>query len=484
VSVAFVLGTQANGASVTATTVSVSYTVQANDILLVSVSASSNAGTGGNAPTITAGSANMIRLWSFTAQAVATAIFYRVVQAGDPTSYTFTASGGVPISGMAVRYSGVDTTNPFRNWNGIGSLDNFSGTTTTVQFPALDNLQPNDMVVGFAAYGRTTKASTITAYTTPTNWTSRQTITGPVSGSTAFPVYSAFYERLGANDQPTVTGQAGHHNAFVIALVPADNTVPDQWGEPVGFVAAATAVTTVTNTTSLSVNKPTGVVDGDLMILAAGQSRGGAVYTTPAGWLPIELAIGGKLASGEASSYSIGCTIAGSTPQEMSLAIAAYRRPRNPAAIKLHGSSWSTALSTTSPVPYALPQIKPDELIVMIYVVGGDASGSYTVTAPSSPWVQRVSVVSAVATDFNVGIIVVDKPAASDPVSLPRGTSQHYASRDRPTCHTDASAQALGGNAGWASSSPRSRTRSLLSLPTRARSPILVYKPRPRSHSW
>jgi hypothetical protein len=432
VAIAFVLGTQANGASVTATTVTVSYTVQAGDMLMIAVSASSNAGTGGNAPTFTAGSANMIRLWSFTAQAVATAIFYRVVQAGDPTSYTFTASGGVPISGLAVRYSGVDTVNPFRNWNGIGSMDNFSGTTTTVQFPLLDNLQANDMVVAYAGYGRTTKASTITAYTTPTNWTSRQTITGPVSGTTAFPVYSAFFERLGVNDQPTVTGQAGHHSAFVVALVPADNTVPDQWGEPVGFVASTTAVTTVTNTTSLSVNKPTGVVDGDLMILAAGQSRGGAVYTTPAGWNPIELAIGGKLqggttgvndiagkvwykiASSEASSYSIGCTIAGSTPQEMTLAIAAYRRVRNSAPIKLHGSSWSSALGTTSPAPYALPQIKPDELIVMIYIVGGDASGSYTVTAPSSPWTQRVSVVSAVASDFNVGIIVVDKPAAAD----------------------------------------------------------------------
>lgn len=430
--VAFVLGTQANGATVTSTTVTVPYTVSAGDFLMIAVSASSNAGAGGNAPTFTAGSANMIRLWSFTSQAVATAIFYRVVQAGDPASYVFTASGGVPISGMAVRYSGVDTANPFRNWNGIGSLDNFSGTTTTVQFPQLDNLQSNDMVVGFAAYGRTTKASTITAYTTPTSWTSRQTITGPVSGTLAYPVYSAFFERLGVNDQPTVTGQAGHHSAFVVALVPADNTVPDQWAEPVGFVAAATAVTTVTNTTSLSVNKPTGVVDGDLMILAAGQSRGGAVYTTPAGWLPIELAIGGKLAggttgvndiagkvwykiaSGEAASYSIGCTIAGSTPQEMTLAIAAYRRPRSPAAIKLHGSSWSTALGTTSPAPYALPQVRSDDLVVMIYIVGGDASGSYTVTAPSSPWTQRVSVVSAVATDFNVGIIVVDKPAASD----------------------------------------------------------------------
>jgi hypothetical protein len=169
-----------------------------------------------------------------------------------------------------------------------------------------------------------------------------------------------------------------------------------------------------------------------LMILAAGQSRGGAVYTTPAGWTPIELAIGGKLqggttgvndiagkvwykiASGEAASYSIGCTIAGSTPQEMTLAIAAYRLIRNPAPIKLHGSSWSSALGTTSPVPYALPQITLDDLIVIVYIVGGDASGAYTVTAPSSPWAQRVSVVSAVATDFNVAIIIVDKPAAAD----------------------------------------------------------------------
>jgi len=431
VAVAFVLGTQADGASVTATTATVSYTVQAGDLLLVEVAASSNAGTGGNAPTITAASANMLRLWSLSAQACATAVFYRIVQAGDPTSYVFNTSGGSPISVMAVRYSGVDPTTPFRNWNGTGSLDNFSGTTTTVQFPAIDNLQPNDMVVAFTAYGRTTKSTTITAYGTPTSWNSRQTNTGPTS-SLAFPIYTAIFDRLGVNDRPTVTGDAGHHSAFVVALIPADNLVPDQWSEPLGFVAASTAVTVATGTTSLSINKPAGVNDGDIMILAAGQSRGGAVYTTPAGWNPIELAIGGKLAggttgvndiaskvwykvaSGEAASYSIGCTIAGSTPQEMTLAIVSYRRPRNAAPVKLHGSSWSTALGTTSPVPYALPNITLDDLIVMIYIVGSDTTGTYTVTAPSSPWTQRVSVVSAVASDFNVGIIVVDKPAASD----------------------------------------------------------------------
>lgn len=423
--IAFVLGTQADGASTTATTLSISYTVAAGDLLLISVYASSSATTNADAPNITPGSANLARLWSLAAPSFHVAIYYRFVQAGDPASYSFTLSSGAPASAMAVRYSGVDTTTPFRDWVGIGSLDSRSATTTSVQFPAVSNLQSDDMVVAFAGYGRNTKASTITAYTTPAGWNSRQTNTTPTA-TTAFAGYGAFFDQLGVDDTPTVTGNAGHHSAVCIALIPADNPVPDVTGGPIAFINGSTASTVSTGATSLAVNAPSGIVDGDLLLLIAGQSGGFVTYSPPVGWIPIEVGKGSyslgttsttndlaakvwyKIANNEAASYTVTLTTA-STLQEQVLAIVAYRQLRATYPIKLHATSWSSsAAATTSPSPYSLPNILSDNLVIHVYLTGGDTTGTFTVTGPTSPWNQRAQVISAVGTDFNVGITVVD----------------------------------------------------------------------------
>jgi hypothetical protein len=424
--IAFIAGTQGDGASTTATTVSVSYTVAAGDLLLVAVYCSSSATTNADTPNITAGSANLTRLWSLGSKWFHTAIYYRFVQAGDPSSYSFTLSSGAPASAMALRYSGVDTTTPFRDWIGVGSIDSSGVTATSVQFPAVSNLQSNDMVVAFAGYGRNTKASTITAYTTPTSWNSRQTNTTPTS-STAFAGYGAFFDRLGVDDTPTVTGQAGNHSAVCVALIPADNLVPDATGDVISFVNASTARTVATGATSLSINAPTGIADGDLLILAAGQSGGFATYSPPAGWLPIEMAKGCyslgttsstsdlaaevwyKVASSEASSYTVSFSST-STLQEQVLAIVAYRGLRSPWPIKLHATTWTSSTpATTSPAPYSLPNILSDNLVVHIYLTGADSTGTFTVTGPTSPWNQRAQIISAVGTDFNAGITIVDQ---------------------------------------------------------------------------
>jgi hypothetical protein len=443
--IAFVLGTQADGASTTATSVSVSYTVAAGDFLLIGVAASCSALTSGLPPDISAASANLTLLERFNdGVSSSIAVFYRIVQAGDPASYTFNLTGGAPVIAMALRYTGVDTTTPFRNWNISGNMDD-SQAPTSGTFPVLDNVQANDVVAALAAYGRNTKASTITAYTTPTNWTSRQTNTGPTS-TTSFPVYGAWFERLGATDTPTVTGQAGRHSILSVALIPASNTVPDATGGTISFRNAATAATVATGATTLTVNKPSGVVDNDVMILIATQSRGYCVFSPPAGWKPIDLATVGvsratstdynnlaaqvwyKIASGEAASYAVGCTNSGGAgTQEMALTIVAYSGVRNPNPVKLHSGSYTTTVVTTSSTPPApaLLEANADNLVVNIYTFGADGSGSITMTEPSGTWTQRSKVISNVASDFNTAIAVVDKLSASD---QPTATSSAGAS--------------------------------------------------------
>lgn len=431
--IAFVAATVADGASVTATTVVPAYTVQAGDLLLIGVGASDAIGTGAGAGDITCSSANMKKLWAFNAFDHSAAVFYRFVQAGDPTSYTFNLSGaGAPLAAIAVRYTGVDTTTPFRNWNAYSNSDGGTGTTTSVTFPTLDNVKATDVVVSWVSYARNTKASTITAVATPSGWTSRSSNTGPVSGTLAFPVWDAFFERVGIPDTPTITTDAGMTAIFNLALIPASSRLPDSPGGGIAFRAASSAATTTNGATTLTVNKPTGVVDDDFMIMVAAQTRGVAKWTPPSGWLPIEIQTGGvtfgattqyqniattawyKLAKAEASSYAVGCTVAASTPQHYCLAIVAYSGLRKPYPIKLHGGAGTAAIGTTSPALYALPQVNSDNLVVAIYTTGGDTTGTYTVTAPASPWNQRVQVANAKATEFNACITILDKLGAVD----------------------------------------------------------------------
>lgn len=430
--VSFIAATVADGASTTATSVAVSYTVQAGDLLLIGVAASANGGTGAGAGDITCSSANMKKLWGFDAFDHSSAVFYRFVQSGDPSSYTFNVTGsGSPIAAISARYSGVDTTTPFRNFNTTVNPDNGTNLTTSSTFPALNNVQANDVVVAWVSYSRGTKANSITAVATPTNWTSRQDNTGPLS-TTTFAVWDAFFERLGATDTPTITTQSGQCSICSIALIPASNPVPDAAGGTIAFRNASSAATTTNGATTLNINKPTGVVDGDLMILVAAQTRGVANWSPPAGWLPIETQTGGvsqgttsqyqnistrvwyKYASSEGASYTVGCTVTGSTPQHYCLAIVAYSNVRSTNAIKLHGGVGMSSISLTSPALYDLMQVASDNLVVAIYTTGADTTGTYTVTPPSSPWNNRVSINNAKASEFNANIVILDKLAASD----------------------------------------------------------------------
>lgn len=457
-SIAFVSAGSAAGSTVTSTTVAVTVPAGAvGDLLLVAASVAMTASA--STPVVTGSTVNLTLLWSATTQLCSTCVYYRFVQSGDPSSYTFTATVGAPLSAVAVRYSGVDSTTPFRNFNGFAPMDHKSGTSTSGTLAALDNVQPNDMVVAFAAEGKSTKSATITALSTPASWTQRVTKTGPVSGTTAFPVCLASYDRLGATDTPTITGDTGFFDVLSVALIPADNPVPDAVGGTITFRNAATAVTTVTGATTLTVNKPTGVVDGDLMILTANQTAGTAKFAPPAGWKSIETARGGfsfgaagttdidtqvwyKTASSEASSYAVGCTTSSGSTSEMALTIVAYTGLRSPYPIKLHASTWqSTAAVSTSIVPYVMPEVSADNLLVVIYSFGGDATGTMTVTPPGT-FTSRSSVVSAVATDFNAAIMVVDKLG---------GGSQPTASASRVGCWTVHSLTLVGASVATAS---------------------------------
>src|SRR5262249_5745601 len=104
-------------------------------------------------------------------------VFFRFHAAGDPTSYTFTVSGGGSrkVTAAITVYRGVDTTSPFLDQGATIS----AGASATVNAPALATTAPANamLVVLFDVAGE----STYTA--TPASYVLRYTITNPGGGA-------------------------------------------------------------------------------------------------------------------------------------------------------------------------------------------------------------------------------------------------------------------------------------------------------------
>lgn len=425
------------GASITATTLSITVpTGSVGDLLIFLVSASAVSSTAG-APTVTSATAGLTQLFVTTGTSfLHTKVLYRFVQSGDPTSYTFTVNVGAPYGAVCARYSGVSSTTPFRFLN-VGKLPG-SGTATTSQtFSALDNVQSTDLVIAAAAMGTSTSSTTqATALSTPTGWTNVVNRLGPTNAVTSSThTAMALYSKLAGTDTPSVTGSTGGWAITSFALIDASDTnATPPLGSGVTFINAASTGGTA-GATSIIVNVPSGVVDGNLLIAVLTSGNGLNAWAPPTGWTPIMLSnawaqagtssnVGDcdarlfyRFASSEPANYTFTVT----NSSTLAGTILAYSGARNPYPIYIDNvkqteGSGVTA-TTTSPVPYNLGTmntITADALVLNAYVAGGDASGIISVTPPTSPWNTRVNVASNRSGGFNVVIAVVDKVAATD----------------------------------------------------------------------
>lgn len=424
------------GASITATTASVTVpTGSTGDLLVFYVSASAVSSTAG-APAITSSTAGLTQLYSFTGNSFLAAKFlFRFVQAGDPTSYTFTINVGTPLAIICARYSGVSSTTPFRFLN-VNKSPAASGAVSTLPFSALDNVQSTDLVLAAAAMGTSVFNTTqATALSTPASWTNVVNRVGSTNAITSSSHTAlALYSRLGGTDTPSPTGSTGAYAIISIALIDAATTGIPQPGGAVSFVGAASTGGTA-GATTIIVNVPSGTVDGHLMLAVAVSANGLNGWAPPSGWTPLMLSnawtnagtssnIGDcdarmfyRFASSEPASYTF--TVVNSTT--LAAAIVTYAGLRNPYPIYIDNAKATegsgVTATTTSPVPFDLSLLNTvvaNGLVLNVYVAGGDASGLVSLTAPSSPWNTRVNMASNRAGGFNVAIAVVDKVAATD----------------------------------------------------------------------
>ena len=346
---------------------------------------------------------------------LSTALYYRVVQSGDPTSYTFTHTTAAASAGACARYSGVDQTNPIRFW--ANALTNaFSATATSAPFPTLQNVGSTDMCVALVG-GLSASNNVTTTIAAPATWTSRVSVTA--SATTALSAGVLLCDKTAGTDTPSATGFTGAYVAETVCLADATKTALAVTRTSPGFRSASTAASTG-SVTSLVINAPAGVANGDLLIACAAASIQN-VFTLTGTWTSLEqenpvlnggtlIDICGKvwfrIASSEPASYTL--SFSGTT--RCCIAIAAYSTTDNVTPLRAISSTYSATASTTSPARPTLPYVQSTDLTLGCYVIGADVSGSSdTITPPASPWNTRANVSTAVASSFNIGVAVVDR---------------------------------------------------------------------------
>lgn len=166
----------------------------------------------------------------------------------------------------------------------------------------------------------------------------------------------------------------------------------------VTFIASNQVVNNTTASTSIVVNKPTGTVDGDVLIAHISDSSQADVISTPSGWTAITSVSGSagtsylfyKVAASEGASYTFTIPAIVST----SLAYATVSTFRNANGLPVDvavsndgGASSGTGISNPGLTPTAFPD---GLLVAYLYARGGTTSSfsGYSIANNNPSWTE------------------------------------------------------------------------------------------------
>lgn len=346
-------------------------------------------------------------------------LYYRIVQAGDPSTYTFTQTNSIVCAAVCARYSNVDQVAPIRFWSSTQS-DDFN-VSTSVTFPTVQNVGSTDMNAVFVtAYSNVSNVTT-PVLGTPATWSGRRSVIANVTGKSS--IAAAVFDKPAATDTPSSTGFSGFYLAYNMCLAAAVAPTLALKRMAPTFQSASTASST-TSATSLVVSKPTGTVNGDLLVAVTAVSQAPNALTFTGTWTPlyqdtpgfdgfnaidVSLKIWFRVASSEPTSYTVGTSSAGG----LSAAILRYANA-DTVPIRMLSSVNSTTVLTTSPTPVAVLQQQSNDVVLNCYAFGTDTSvASATITPPSADWTTRANTVTT-GTGFQCGLALTEKINASD----------------------------------------------------------------------
>lgn len=176
----------------------------------------------------------------------------------------------------------------------------------------------------------------------------------------------------------------------------ASSSASPSVGTDTAFVGAANADAV---NTSITVDKPAGVVNGDLLFLHIYVAELGYTPTPPAGWTLLQsFALGTtyflywKLANDEGANYTWSVD---SGPCSLAATVVAYRYGFNPVSPIQTSSNYDYHVNNTSLVGGILTTVNAGQTILLI---GGAVSETITFTKPTSldnDWVEDVDVNSS-----------------------------------------------------------------------------------------
>lgn len=182
------------------------------------------------------------------------------------------------------------------------------------------------------------------------------------------------------------------------------------------FRSAATKVDNTNPTSSIVVDKPTGVLEGDLLIacIAPGIKTGGGtrVVTPPSGWTLIQESavpfangqVYYKVATGsEPATYTFTWT------QEARKAAAAILAYHGQSASPINASSEGTWTTQTTPdIPSVTPTVT-QSLVLACAFIDRDDDDTTLPHSPPAGHTQRVAIETALSASNSVGLNVSDK---------------------------------------------------------------------------
>lgn len=296
---------------------------------------------------------------------------YWKIASGEGSSWTWTASNSACKWAVAVyRISGHNPTTPIM---GVTSKNNGS-SSTTVAFTDIPAAVDDSLVLLFSS-GNYSGSSTITP---PTNFTEDFDFVGNnstefcLSGSHRFVPASGNYPAASATQSQSATSCTA-----TVIIWPADHGVQTYSSANAG------------GGTSLVINKPTGTVDGDLLVAAIQlTATANSISSAPSGWTAegndgnpssgVRLYIYTKIASSEPSSWTwtLSATDAQGVVMRMSGA---------PSSSYLDTSIFTkeNSGSATSITHAAITTTAADDMLLLITARG--ASGTNT---PPSGWYE------------------------------------------------------------------------------------------------
>lgn len=307
------------------------------------------------------------------------------IASGESGNYTFTFSDSTAQLVTILVYRNANRCNT------LGSIySNSTNGTRGVTAASIVPTYRGALIAAFAHFG-----SSKTLSSGPSGMTQRVASTT----SKFLYVYDLNPQEASSTGDKTLTWGGTNTNnatAFLLQITNEPLVAPE-------FVASASTQNASSGTT-LTINKPTGTVDGDLMVAVMSRASGNTDWTSDTGWTEVadqssnpDLSVAYKVAGpSEPSTY----TFTSLTASTFSGSILTYRY----AAYDTIGSF------TTGTNPLILPSISPSESQSILIAAGARAAASVTLGTPTS-MTARVTDNDATSPSY----IVCDQTVAKGP---------------------------------------------------------------------